>query len=1079
MTPERWKQIDGVFQQVLEHPASERTAKLAELCGDDRELRTEVESLIDLQDQTSTFLEVPAFEESAALICDTATSSMSGLVIGPYKIERPLGAGGMGEVYLAEHTKLDKKVAIKFLPPYLQADASARKRLLREAKAAAKLEHPAICAVYEVNDEADHSFIAMQYVDGETLADRLKSHIPEIRETLDIAIQVVEALAEAHSHGIIHRDIKPANIMITARGQAKVLDFGLAKIIGAAPLDRAPNESQFMLSRPGVRAGTPPYMSPEQARGKAVDARGDLFAVGVILYECIAGSRPFTGETTRHVLDQIQFHSPPAPSTLNPTVPAMLDVVILKALTKRPGARYQSAEDLLNDLHAVRDTLADEDHVTTRPVLPRTDTSWFSSAWTSVSNTLRQQRAYVFLIVTAVVITAGYFIDKRFRARNRWYQPVPGAVRWYDIGTNGLRNGAYFEASKALQQAISTDDKFALAHARLAEAYTELDYSDKAKDEIIRAESLARELSLTQSDSLYLKAVANTVLREFSSAIDSYKLLAEQAPPQEKAKVHLDLGRAYEKNDQLQNAKEEYREATKLAPDEAAAFLRLGLACGQSQDYQCAFAAVDKAEALYQALSQQEGVTEVYYQRGFLLLDQKKLPEARAQLEAALPMATATGNLYQHIKVLQALSNVAIHEGHIEKAKQQAAEAIQFARDNHIENQVTNGLIWLGNTLLLAGDYEEAEAYYQQALGLAQRNQMRLDEAWAQRQMGSLRSLQHNTDEALNYLQPALAFYQSHSYRYWTSLALILVGRTQRDKGDYEAALNTFNVLLQGAEQLGDQAQAAKAHLDIGTVLTYQERYPEALRHFDEGYSIFKSLKSEVYAAYAAQSRATVLWQLGLREETAAALDEAAAIAQKGDRPQETYRQLLADIHLTKALFELSDMHLAEAKRQGQTALGLAPADYSALTIQAKNALALTQARAGATRAATSFCEEAEKLAEPLHDPQLTGTTSLSCAEAMLDGAESQRALETALHAQENFARLGKTDSEWRAWLIAAQASSRLGQADAAHQYAVKANDRLLELERKWTSEDYKRYLSRSDVAYFRNQLDRLLKPQT
>ena len=1077
MTPERWKQIDGVFQQVVEYPVSERTAKLAELCGDDRDLRDEVESLIDLQDQTSTFLELPAFEESAALVCEAVTSSMSGLVIGPYRIERPLGAGGMGEVYLAEHMKLDKKVAIKFLPPYLQEDASARKRLLREAKAAAKLEHPAICAVYEVNDEADHSFIAMQYVDGQTLADRLKSQRLEIRETLNIAIQVVEALAEAHSHGIVHRDIKPANIMITARGQAKVLDFGLAKIVGAAALDRAPNESQSMLSRPGDRLGTPPYMSPEQARGKAVDARGDVFAVGVILYECIAGSRPFTGETTRHVLDQIRFHNPPAPSTLNPTVPRMLDTVILRALTKRPSKRYQSAEDLLKDLHTVRDLLDDEDQVATRPILPPTEVSWFSSAWITFSNTFRQQRVYAFVVASVMVLVAGYLIATRFRTR--LYQPVSAAARWYDIGTIDLREGAYFEASKALEQAIATDDRFALAHARLAEAYTELDYSDKAKDEIIRAESLARELSLTPSDSLYLSAVTKTVLREFSPAIDSYKRIAEQAAPQEKANVYLDLGRAYEKNDQMPEAKEKYREATKLAPDEAAAFLRLGVACGQSQDYACAFEAFEKAESLYQARSQQEGVTEVLYQRGFLLLDQKKVPDAKAQLETALQMATGTNNLYQHIKVLQALSNVAVHEGNIEQAKQQASEAIQFARDNHIENQVTSGLIWLGNALLLRGDYDEAERYYQEALELAQRNQMRLDEAWAQRQLGSLRSLQHKTDEALNYLQPALAFYQGHSYRYWTSLTLILLGRTQRDKGDYKAALNTFTELLQFAERLGDQVQAAKAHLDVGTVLTYQEQYPEALRHFDEGYAIFKTLKAGVYLAYAAQSRASVLWQLGLREETTAALDEATAIAQKADHPEETYRQLLADIHLTQALLELSEMHLAEAKRQSQNALALARADYPALTIQAKSALALAQARAGGARAADSLCEEAEELASPLHDPQLNSVTSLSCAEARLGGPEAQRALETALHAQENFARLGKKDSEWRAWLIAALASSRLGQPDAAHQYAAKANDRLLELEQEWGSENYKRYSTRSDVTYFRNQLDRLLKPQT
>src|ERR1041385_7407656 len=167
MTPERWKQIDELFQAVIEQPPPARSALLDEACGDDKDLRDEIGSLISLEKQAESFLEVPAFEASWALVCATAFTSMSGQVIGPYKIERPLGVGGMGEVYLAEHTKLEKKVAIKFLPPYLQTDEGAKRRLLREARAAAKLEHPGICAVYEVNDETDQSFIVMKDADRE------------------------------------------------------------------------------------------------------------------------------------------------------------------------------------------------------------------------------------------------------------------------------------------------------------------------------------------------------------------------------------------------------------------------------------------------------------------------------------------------------------------------------------------------------------------------------------------------------------------------------------------------------------------------------------------------------------------------------------------------------------------------------------------------------------------------------------------------------------------------------------------------------------------------------------------------
>src|SRR5262252_944345 len=186
----------------------------------------------------------------------------------------------MGEVYLAEDTKLGRKVAIKFLPAQSTADEQANKRLIREARAAAQLDHPNICSVYEVSEEDGRSFIVMQYIDGETLARRISREPIEPRAALDIAIQVVDALAEAHSHGIVHRDIKPQNIMLTSRGQAKVMDFGLARLIRQRSGIETEAETESLLSEPGMVLGTVPYMSPEQVRGEALDARSDIFSIG-------------------------------------------------------------------------------------------------------------------------------------------------------------------------------------------------------------------------------------------------------------------------------------------------------------------------------------------------------------------------------------------------------------------------------------------------------------------------------------------------------------------------------------------------------------------------------------------------------------------------------------------------------------------------------------------------------------------------------------------------------------------------------------------------------------------------------
>src|SRR5580693_9138166 len=228
---------------------------------------------------------------------------MVGEIISHYRIIGKLGVGGMGEVYLAEDKRLGRKVAIKFLPAEVATNELAKQRLLREAKTAATLDHPNICAIYEVGEEGGHSFIVLQYIEGETLAATLKRQLPDLREALAIAAQVADALNEAHARGIIHRDIKPDNIMLTARNQVKVLDFGLAKFV------RDPNliegDTATMLSIPGMIIGTVPYMSPEQVRGEELDCRSDIFSFGTVLYELLTGRRPFEAKSSAEIISAI------------------------------------------------------------------------------------------------------------------------------------------------------------------------------------------------------------------------------------------------------------------------------------------------------------------------------------------------------------------------------------------------------------------------------------------------------------------------------------------------------------------------------------------------------------------------------------------------------------------------------------------------------------------------------------------------------------------------------------------------------------------------------------------------------
>ena len=229
--------------------------------------------------------------------------------ISHYRIIKKLGRGGMGEVYLAEDKRLDRKVAIKFLPAEVATDERAKQRLLREAKTAATLDHQNICAIYEVGQEGDYSFIVLQYIEGETLASRLKRHLPDLHESLAIASQVADALNEAHARGIIHRDIKPENIMLTTRNQVKVLDFGLAKVLRDSSIIEADTVS--MLTMPGMVMGTVPYMSPEQVRGEALDCRSDIFSFDTVLYELLSGRRPFEAKSSAEVISAILTAEPP------------------------------------------------------------------------------------------------------------------------------------------------------------------------------------------------------------------------------------------------------------------------------------------------------------------------------------------------------------------------------------------------------------------------------------------------------------------------------------------------------------------------------------------------------------------------------------------------------------------------------------------------------------------------------------------------------------------------------------------------------------------------------------------------
>ena len=364
MSPERWQQIEEVLQAALDRPVTERAAFLAEVCAGDGVLRDEAEQLLSAHEEAGEFLELPAIAHDArVLFGDAQRDAHVGRVVGSYRIVGRLGAGGMGEVYLAQDARLGRAVALKILHDYYARDDARLRRFHREARAASALNHPNILTIHEVGETDGVHFISTEFIDGRTLRELIAQDALSLAEILDISVQLASALSAAHAAGIIHRDIKPENVMRRDDQLVKILDFGIAKLTEPPPTE-FPSEAPTRIlgqTEAGMVMGTVGYMSPEQARGLAVDERTDIWSLGCVLYEMLAARSPFAGETRIDTLVAV-LEREPAP-LLNPAEDAPtelreLERIVIKALSKERAERYSTAAEMLEDLRGVSRSLS-------------------------------------------------------------------------------------------------------------------------------------------------------------------------------------------------------------------------------------------------------------------------------------------------------------------------------------------------------------------------------------------------------------------------------------------------------------------------------------------------------------------------------------------------------------------------------------------------------------------------------------------------------------------------------------------------------------------------------------------------
>jgi tetratricopeptide (TPR) repeat protein len=562
----------------------------------------------------------------------------AGSKIGAYEILASIGAGGMGEVYKARDTELGRDIAIKVLPEHISTQTAALARLENEARLASSLSHPNIVTIHSIGWEGRRRYIAMELIDGSTLQELIDRGPIPMDQALNIMAQVADGLAKAHEAGIVHRDLKPKNVMLTRDGIAKILDFGLSKLTLSLIDSQAPTPTHVDpvdgLTKPGTILGTIEYMSPEQASGRPVDFRSDQFSMGSLIYEILTGEKPFHRKTPVQTLSFIIEGEPRPASQINPRVPPVLEDVIRRCMMKDPRKRYASTRELAQELRELQMS----SHAP--------DRHWTRRDWIRAS------------LGAGIPLAVGGGLWMWFQ---RPYRPEPEALDWYQRGMSALHSMTFDTARKAFEQAVAADPKFALAQASLARAYDEMDYSERAKESMLRALAAAREERLSSGDEARLRAIQFMVSREYDRALPLLRQLEDDAGDREKPAAALESGWLAQKREDTEGAADAYSRALKMDSRYAAARLRLGFIQQRRLQDELAIESFTQAESLYNASSDLEGITETLYQRANLLNRRNRASEAMASIDKGLAVAQALGNRYQEIR-LQLLKAAAVRK---------------------------------------------------------------------------------------------------------------------------------------------------------------------------------------------------------------------------------------------------------------------------------------------------------------------------------------------------------------------------------------------------------------------------------
>ena len=812
--------------------------------------------------------------------------------------------------------------------------------------------------------------------------------------------------------------------------RAVVMDFGLAREV-AGPL--ASTASGVTI--PGALVGTPEYMAPEQFENGSLTPATDIYALGVVFYEMLTGERPFAAATPT-VAAIRRAKRPPAPSSLQKSVPHFCDRVIDRCLQYDPELRFQSSEELAEAIE---------------------HRSFTVSRLKRASGRGRIRRAVVaaanILLVAILVVAGWYWLKDR--------EPSPELRRrseaqaWYDQALTALRQGAYWKGARALERAVTLDKGFTIAHARLADAWAEQDFTSKAEHEMLVASSPELNRELSPMDRRYVDAIRATLIQDFAAAIEKYREILKDLPQGEKAYGYADLGRAYEKANNVPAALASYRQAANLAPEEPQPFVRLAVLESRQANHDAAATDFKNAEALYNYSSNLEGIAEVDYQRGCAATVEGRLEQAKRYLEASQRVAHQIGSLQLEIRALIRLSTVEYLAGRSQNSTELANTAIRLAQENHLGAPVTDAVIHLGNAYLTGGDYARAEASLRQGLRLAEEGQNPRLVAMAQISLASVLNQQARAAELIPLAQAAFEYYQRTGFVAEATDASILIVRARRDQAQFEEALRSGLRALELAIKYGNKPSILEAEEAVGSVHLEWEQYPAALAHFHSALAVSREIGQ--LTEYELLHCADALWRLGRYADAQHMLDAIPANARRSVA-------ISTEMSRIAASMRLSQRRYAEALRIARDALKSQPQMAADSRNQLEIASAMAKAKAGVTTQAVETCRQAVDRARRDLDERSVAEANLALAGVYLAAHQPNEARAAAEAARNFFSRSGQKESEWQTLVCLSKAQSGTHDTGGSRTYALSALAILTSFEHNWGTLTYRMYLSRPDV---------------